>query len=60
MMKKIVLLLMLFSLTIQFSFSQLIEVLKTNEKKDLPVAEDFAFIEKKTDRQTIILFPLIK
>jgi hypothetical protein len=49
MSKKIILLLILSSLAIQFSFSQLIEVLKTNEKKDLPAAEDFAFIEKKTE-----------
>ena len=37
------------SLSIQFCFSQTVEVLKTNNKKDLPIATDFAFIEQKTD-----------
>lgn len=48
-MKKKIILLLSCSLTIQVTFSQIIEVLKSNNKKDLPIAEDFAFIEKKMD-----------
>ncbi|HTE34351.1 MAG TPA: hypothetical protein VK666_28420 [Chryseolinea sp.] len=49
MRKKFFLLLTAFLLTTAFTFSQTIEVLKTSGAKDLPAAQDFAFIEKKTD-----------